>query len=125
MSNLQRFITFWVFSVLLALCAHSQAAYAVGSNFQPTKYSRATRYTKPEEYHQLQSLKVQEPNYVNMAADLLLARPLLLGATAAGAVIFVVSSPLSLLGGNLGEAAHDLVGVPGKATFFRCLGCVG
>lgn len=63
------------------------------------------------------------PTGLEMGADLLLARPILLGATILGSVIFVVSSPFSALGGNIKESGRELVGKPFKATFVRCLGC--
>jgi hypothetical protein len=64
------------------------------------------------------------PTPITMAADALIARPLLLLTTAAGAMVFVVSLPFSALGNNINEAAEKLVMVPARATFTRCLGCV-
>lgn len=58
-----------------------------------------------------------------MAADLVVARPLGMVITVAGAVAFVVSLPFSALGGNIEEAADALVMGPGRTTFIRCLGC--
>lgn len=58
-----------------------------------------------------------------MAGDLLIARPLLIGATVIGAGLFVVSLPFSALGGNVGAAGKALVVDPGKEAFVRCLGC--
>ncbi len=63
------------------------------------------------------------PKAFSMAGDLLIARPLLIGATAVGAVLFVVSLPFTALGGNIGEAGKALVVEPGTAAFVRCLGC--
>ncbi|KFX70669.1 multidrug transporter [Pseudomonas taeanensis MS-3] len=63
------------------------------------------------------------PKGYAMIGDLIIARPLLIGATALGAVAFVVSLPFSALGGNVKEAAQSLVVEPGKAAFVRCLGC--
>lgn len=63
------------------------------------------------------------PKAFSMIGDLLIARPLLIGATAIGAVAFVVSLPFSAAGGNIGEAGHALVVEPGKEAFVRCLGC--
>ncbi|MBS7662896.1 multidrug transporter [Pseudomonas lalucatii] len=63
------------------------------------------------------------PKGYAMLGDLLIARPLLIGATAIGAVAFVVSLPFTALGGNIGEAGEALVVEPGKAAFVRCLGC--
>lgn len=76
-----------------------------------------------EQYEQLMYSKSQPPSTLSMTADLLVARPLLVGATALGAAVFVVSLPFSLLGNNVADAADKLVATPGKAAFFRCLGC--
>lgn len=63
------------------------------------------------------------PRAFSMVGDLLIARPLLIGATVIGAAVFVVSLPFTALGGNVGEAADALVGEPGREAFVRCLGC--
>lgn len=66
---------------------------------------------------------VEYPKAFSMTADLLIARPLQVAATAVGAGVFVVTLPFSALGGNVGEAAEALVIEPGRAAFARCLGC--
>jgi hypothetical protein len=63
------------------------------------------------------------PKGYAMLGDLIIARPLLIGATAIGAVAFVVSLPFTALGGNVGEAGEALVLEPGREAFVRCLGC--
>lgn len=63
------------------------------------------------------------PRWEDQALDAVVARPLGILATGAGAVVWGVSLPFSLLGGNAGEAADKLVGGPGRETFVRCLGC--
>ena len=63
------------------------------------------------------------PKAFSMIGDLLIARPLLIGATVIGAAAFVVSLPFTALGGNVGEAGQALVVEPGKEAFVRCLGC--
>ncbi|OUS27302.1 hypothetical protein A9Q99_14910 [Gammaproteobacteria bacterium 45_16_T64] len=65
----------------------------------------------------------ERPSGVEMTADLILVRPLMLGATVIGTALFVISSPFSALGGNFKEAASTLVATPFKSTFMRCLGC--
>jgi len=65
----------------------------------------------------------ETPSAGNMAADAIVARPMLLIATLAGAATYVVSLPFSLAGGNAEEAGQVLVAGPAKATFVRCLGC--
>ena len=66
---------------------------------------------------------IQTPKAYAMLGDLIIARPLLIGATAIGAVAFVVSLPFTALGGNIEEAADALVVEPGREAFVRCLGC--
>ncbi len=65
----------------------------------------------------------ETPSSLAMVGDLIIARPLLLAATAIGTVIYVVSLPFSLAGGNALAAGETLVVSPAKATFVRCLGC--
>ncbi|MCW1247641.1 multidrug transporter [Pseudomonas sp. SAICEU22] len=68
---------------------------------------------------------IQNPPAYAMIGDLLIARPLLLAATVIGAGAFVVSLPFTALGGGVGDAGKALVVDPAKATFVRCLGCIG
>lgn len=65
-----------------------------------------------------------QPTGEEMVLDGLFARPLLLGATAVGTGIFIVTLPFSMLGGNVEEAADTLVVEPARITFGSCLGCV-
>ncbi len=64
-----------------------------------------------------------EPRWEDQAVDAVVARPLGIVTTAVGAVVWGISLPFSLLGGNAGEAGDILVGGPGRETFVRCLGC--
>ena len=66
---------------------------------------------------------IQTPKAYAMLGDLIIARPLLIGATAIGVVAFVVSLPFTALGGNIEESAEALVMEPGREAFARCLGC--
>lgn len=63
------------------------------------------------------------PKAFAMVGDLLIARPLLIGATVIGAGLFVVSLPFTAMGGGIGNAGYALVVEPGKEAFVRCLGC--
>ena len=63
-----------------------------------------------------------KPGGGDMLLDMVFMRPLMLVATAAGAVSFVVTLPFSALGGNVGEAAETLVMEPARYTFVRPLG---
>ena len=66
----------------------------------------------------------EDPNAFAMAGDLVVARPIGLVMTVAGAAAFVISLPFTLLSGSVGESAEKLVMGPGEATFVRCLGCI-
>lgn len=66
---------------------------------------------------------LEAPKGYAMAGDLIIARPLLIGATVIGAGLFLVSLPFTAAGGNIGEAGQALVVEPGMAAFVRCLGC--
>jgi hypothetical protein len=65
----------------------------------------------------------EEPSPLAMAGDALIARPLGIAITAVGTVIYLVTLPFSLAGGNAGDAGKALVVYPAEATFVRCLGC--
>jgi hypothetical protein len=65
----------------------------------------------------------EEPSPLAMAGDMLIARPIGVAITGVGLVLYVVSLPFSLAGGNAGEAGKALVVGPAEATFVRCLGC--
>ena len=64
-----------------------------------------------------------KPDNVDMALDATIGRPLLLGVTAVGAIVFIATLPFTLLGGNVQHTADILVVEPARATFVRCLGC--
>ena len=70
-----------------------------------------------------QSSMDESPHFAKMAGDLVIARPIGLVMTAAGAAAFVISLPFTLLAGSTGEAAETLMIGPAKTTFVRCLGC--
>lgn len=63
------------------------------------------------------------PDGVTQAADLILARPLLLVGTAVGVVGYVVTLPVTYPLQSADQAGYALVTVPFKNTFERCLGC--
>lgn len=66
---------------------------------------------------------IEKPSALSMTGDVLFARPVLFVMTAVGSVLYVVSLPFSLAGGNAAEAGKTLVLKPAEATFIRCLGC--
>lgn len=63
-----------------------------------------------------------EDNGAAMIADVIIARPLGLAATAVGSVFFVLSLPVSLPTKSVSRSAHALVVTPARATFTRPLG---
>jgi len=67
--------------------------------------------------------KNDTPKGFAMVGDLLVARPLLVGATLVGTALFIVSLPFSLASGSVGSTAESLVLEPGREAFVRCLGC--
>jgi len=67
-------------------------------------------------------LPIDEASGEAMVFDIIFMRPAGLVATVGGALVFVVSLPFSALGGNVGEAADQLVVAPAKFTFHRPLG---
>ncbi len=75
------------------------------------------------DYRALVQQEVEEPDVVTMSEDIVIARPLGIMATAAGAGLFLISLPFSILGGNVKQTAHTLVGKPAKETFVRPVGC--
>jgi hypothetical protein len=62
------------------------------------------------------------PSSAVVAGDALIARPLGLATTIAGAGVFLVTLPFSLSSGSTDYAAWGLVGRPGAYTFVRPLG---
>lgn len=66
---------------------------------------------------------IERPGFLPVIADAVLVRPVTLVATAVGAVIWVVTLPLTAVTGTVGEAGQTLVVDPAATTFYRCLGC--
>lgn len=65
----------------------------------------------------------ETPSAMAMTGDALFVRPLMFVTTILGAGVFIVSSPFSALGGNIGDSFEVLVEGPFETTFVRCLGC--
>lgn len=63
------------------------------------------------------------PSGIDMTADLIIGRPVLLATTIVGTAVWLVALPFSALGGNAEQSADTLIGGPARATFVRCLGC--
>jgi hypothetical protein len=103
-------------AVALALTTGLLALPAQAEEVQQSPYSNNTASGGP-------LYSADAPKGFSMLGDLVIARPLLIGATAIGVVAFVVSLPFTALGGNVGEAGEALVLEPGREAFVRCLGC--
>lgn len=65
----------------------------------------------------------ERPGYLTIMGDIMFVRPITLVATAVGSVFFVVTLPITLLTGTVGEAGATMVADPALNTFVRCLGC--
>lgn len=65
----------------------------------------------------------QRPGYLAVIGDAILVRPITLFGTFVGAIIWVVTSPITAITGTIGEAGQTLVLEPAATTFYRCLGC--
>ncbi len=96
--------------VILALLISPASVLAKGA--MGTYSPQATGF---EEYD-------KQVDTAKMAADTVLVRPLGIVSTALGFGLFVISVPFAALGGNTGEAWHNLVVRPAKFTFNRPLG---
>jgi hypothetical protein len=57
-----------------------------------------------------------------MIADMVLLRPAGFAGTLLGSAVFIISLPLSAIGGNSKEALEKLVKEPARYTFTRPLG---
>jgi hypothetical protein len=66
--------------------------------------------------------RVSDPDPAEVAADVLVVRPLGVAATAVGAVIFVLALPFAAIAGDVDKTARTLVGKPARFTFTRPLG---
>ena len=64
----------------------------------------------------------QEPDPTAVAADALVMRPLMFGATVAGSVIFAAYLPIAAISKTVKSTAQILVVGPAKGTFTRPLG---
>lgn len=62
------------------------------------------------------------PSGEAMLMDGVLVRPLGIGATLVGSVVYVITLPFSALGGNADVAAQKLIKEPAAFTFTRPLG---
>ena len=66
---------------------------------------------------------VGEPTGPEIAADLLIGRPVGIVATVLGTGVWIVGLPFNAAGGNVKDSARTLMLEPLKMTFWRCLGC--
>lgn len=104
-----------IFRVLSAMLVLSLALQAVpASALQPAETTSGSGDP---------AFQIKNPPAYAMIGDLIVARPLLIAATAIGAVLFVVALPFAALGGNVKATGQALVIDPGRAAFVRCLGC--
>lgn len=65
----------------------------------------------------------ERPGFHLVFWDAVLVKPIGLISTVVGSALFVVTLPVTLPTGTVGEAGATLVGDPFMDTFMRCLGC--
>jgi hypothetical protein len=106
-------------AALLALTTGLLALPAQAEEVQQNTYNNSGNNTASGD----PLYRVEAPKGYAMIGDLLFARPLLIGATAIGAVAFVISLPFTLASGGVKDAGQALVVEPGREAFVRCLGC--
>lgn len=70
------------------------------------------------------AVREEAPDFFHMMADFLIARPAMVAMTAAGTGFFLASLPVSVIGGNVDEAAQRLVVEPASYVINPCLGCL-
>ncbi|HMJ49623.1 MAG TPA: hypothetical protein VK440_03515 [Burkholderiales bacterium] len=63
-----------------------------------------------------------EPSGEAMAGDLLLVRPVSLGATIVGFCTWIIALPFTIPSGSVASSAKALIGDPAQYTFLRPLG---
>lgn len=68
------------------------------------------------------SVRADEVSPENVAADILVGRPLCLAATVVGTALFVVALPVALISKSVRQTGRALVVRPAEATFTRDLG---
>jgi hypothetical protein len=69
-----------------------------------------------------EQIRKEAPDAGAMVADFIILRPVGIVGLIAGYTFFVLSSPFSALGGNIGTAWDQMVVAPAKYTFARPLG---
>ena len=113
-----------LFRTTVALMAFSTALLTLPAHAEQMQQGGSVSTVDSQQNHSQNALYTADaPKGYTMLADLIIARPLLIAATAIGTVAFVVSLPFSALGGNVKEAGQALVVEPGREAFVRCLGC--
>ena len=69
-----------------------------------------------------EQIRKEAPDAGAMVADFVILRPVGIVGLITGFTVFVLSSPFSALGGNIGTAWGQMVAAPAKYTFARPLG---
>lgn len=65
----------------------------------------------------------ERPGFHRVFWDAVLVKPIGLVSMVVGSAVFVVTLPISIPTGTVGEAGASLVVDPAKDVFARCLGC--
>ena len=69
-----------------------------------------------------EQIRKETPDAGAMVADFVILRPVGIVGLITGFTVFVLSSPFSALGGNIGTAWDQMVAAPAKYAFDRPLG---
>lgn len=115
-SFIRQFMSYMAIAALINVSILAQRPALAGDSRMQSIPS-AAEHPIPQEH------SYQAPSAEAMALDGLIYRPVLLAATVIGAATFLVTLPISALGGNVDEAAERLVAEPARAMT-ECLGCL-
>jgi hypothetical protein len=127
MRRARKLVSIVAISALLAVPASSMAG-AVTVYEEVHEAPRVESVTIHEE-PRVQTVTIHqepgpEPNGISMIADFLIARPLGLVATIAGATVYVLALPFAAMAGDIHTPAELLVAEPARFTFVRPLGAI-
>lgn len=67
---------------------------------------------------------LHKPGFDDMVLDVVVQRPVGIGAMVTGTLLFIVSLPFSVPSDSVGSAFDEMVREPTAYTFRRCLGCI-
>lgn len=96
---------------------------AMGGWSEEASVSAAPEATAQQEESDTVEIERERPGFHRVFWDALLVKPIGLVSMVVGSVLFVVTLPVSIPTGTVGEAGATLVVDPAADVFMRCLGC--